>query len=224
MDWSGIWWVGVLAFGIALLIGTAIYAKRQRRRDLGEAAAHLGLKVYLGPNPFSSEECKGVNLFSRGYGGKWKNMAADKVDNPSAFLFDFAYRFGLRLVASVGYSQNVAAFLAQMTSLPDFQMTPATLLDRLAPKLGLQAIRFESRPKFGKKYWLRGKDEILVKSLFTDGLLDSLATCDPQASWSIEKSGRWLFVYRHGQSSSPHDLPSFFSAAQRIANLFLDPH
>src|SRR5260370_26843743 len=77
MDWYGMWWVGVLAFGIALMIGTAIYAKRQRRSDLGAAATHLGYKVYLGPTPFSPEECKGVNLFSRGYGGKWENMAAD---------------------------------------------------------------------------------------------------------------------------------------------------
>lgn len=223
MDWSGIWWVGVLAFGITLLIGAAIYAKRQRSSQLRAAAAQLGFKAYQGPNPFSSEERDGVNLFSRGYGGKWKNIAADNVDIPAIFLFDFTYRFGLRFIASVGYSQNVAAFLAQMTSLPDFQLTPATSLDRLGPKLGLRAIRLESRPKFGKKYWLRAKDEMLVKALFTNALVDGLMACDPQASWSVEKSGRWLLVYRHGKSSTPQALPSFWSSAHTIGNLFLRP-
>jgi hypothetical protein len=224
MDWSGAWWVGVLAFGIALLIGAAIYAKRKRSSGLGAAAAQIGFKVYEGPTPFSSSERDGVNLFSRGYGGKWRNMAADNMDVPSAFLFDFSYRFGLRLIASMGYSQNVAAFSAQMTSLPDFQLTPATLLDRLAPKLGLQAIRFESRPKFGKKYWLRANDEISVRALFRDALLDGVMGCDPHAGWSVEKSGRWLFVYRHGKSLAPHALPSFWTSAHKIADLFLTPH
>jgi hypothetical protein len=224
MDWSGVWWVGVLAFAFALLTATAIYASRQGRSGLATAAAQLGFKVYLGPNPFSPSERKGVNLFSRGYGGKWKNMVADKVDVPSLFLFDFTYRFGLRLAANVSYSQTVAAFSARMTSLPDFQLTPATFLDRLAPKVGLQAIRVDSRPKFGKKYWLRSKDEILVKALFTGALVDGLLVYDPRTVWSVEKSGGWLFVYRHGKSSAPQALRGFWSSAHTIADLFLTPH
>ena len=44
------WWVGVLVFVIALLIGAVIYANRQRSAGLAVAAAQLGLKAYLGPN------------------------------------------------------------------------------------------------------------------------------------------------------------------------------
>lgn len=223
MDWSGMWWVGVLVFAIALLIGAVIYANRQRSAGLAVAAAQLGLKAYLGPNPFASER-KGVNLFSRGYGGTWRNMLTENADIPSAFLFDFAYRFGLRIIASVRYSQSVAAFSAQMTSVPDFQLTPATSLDRLAPRLGMQAIRIEARPQFAKKYWLRSKDEILAKALFTNLLVDRLMSCDPQGGWSAEKSGGWLFVYRHGKLFAPQALPGFWRSAQTIADLFLRPH
>jgi hypothetical protein len=224
MDWSGPWWLGIIAVGITLLIGTAIYAQRKRRSRLLAAAGQLGFKVYAGPSPFSSVERKGINLFSRGYGGMWKNMAADKVDTPSIFLFDFTYRFGLRFVASVRYSQNVAAFSARMTNLPDFQLTPTTLPDRLAPKLGLQAIRFDSRPKFNEKYWLRSKDDLLVKALFSDALIDGLMAFDPQTRWSVEKSGGWLIVYRHGMLSAPQALRNFWSSAHAIADLFLRPH
>jgi hypothetical protein len=223
MDWSGPWWLLVLGFGLALLIGAAVYASRSRRSGLSSAAAQLGLRAFNGPAPFSTEERKTFNLFSRGYGGKWANMFADNVETPSALFFDFSYRFGLRFIASVTYHQSVAAFFARLTSLPDFQLTPATSIERIAPKLGLQAIRFDSRPDFGKRYWLRASDEIAVRALFTDAFLDRLSTTDPRAAWYVEKSGGWLLVYRHGKSVGAQTLPDFWPASRTIANLFLTP-
>jgi hypothetical protein len=224
MDWSGPWWLVVLGLGLALLIATAVYARRSRSSGFAAAAAQLGFRAFSDPTPFSPEERKGLNLFSRGYGGKWTNMFADNPETPSALFFDFSYRFGLRFVASVGYRQNVAAFSVRLTSLPDFQLTPATALDRIAPKLGLQAIRFESRPEFGRKYWLRATDEIPVRALFTDLFIDHLSTTDPRAAWYVEKTGRWLIIYQHGKSFAPPHLPHFLQASRAMADLFLAPH
>ena len=151
MSWSGEWWIGVLGGALVLLIGTVLYARRSRTSAFRSAAAHLGLSAFSGPNPFSKEERKALNLFSRGYGGKQTNMVADRPDSPSMFLFDFGYKFGLPIIANVRYNQTVVAFSARLTGTPDFQMTPATTLDRGAPKLGLQAIRFDSHPDFGSK-------------------------------------------------------------------------
>ncbi len=200
MDWSGPWWLLVLGFGLALLIGLAVYAARTRRSGLSSAAAQLGLNPLLDPDPFSAEEKKGFNLFSRGYGGKWINVFVDNEEVPSTLFFDFSYRFGLRFVASRKYYQSVAAFSARLSSLPDFQLTPATALERVASKLGLQAIQFESRPEFGKKYWLRASDEIAIRALFTDTFIDRLSTTDPRAAWYVEKSGGWLLVYLKRQA------------------------
>jgi hypothetical protein len=221
MDWSGPWWLIVLGFALALLIGTAVYARRSRRSGFFGAAARLGLAPFLGPVPFNPEERKGFNLFSRGYSATWTNLMVDNPDVPSALLFDFSYRFGLRIIASVGYSQTVAAFSARLTSLPDFQLTPTTSLERMAPKLGLQGLYFESRPEFRKRYWLRARDEISVRAIFTDTRIDHLAASDPQAMWYVEKIGRWLLVYSHGRTYSPADLPGFFVAARAMADLFL---
>lgn len=223
MDWSGPWWLFVLGFGLALLIGVAVYARRSRRSGLGSSAERLGLKELKGTAPFSTEEEKGFNLFSRGYAGKWTNIFADNPEMPSALFFDFSYRFGLRLIASVGYSQSVAAFSAHLTSLPDFQLTPATSLERLAPKVGLQSLRFESRPEFGKRYWLRSGDEMAVRAFFTDAFIDRLSITDPKAAWYVEKSGRWLLVYLHGKSCAPSGFTDFFQACRSMADLFLTP-
>lgn len=224
MDWSGPWWLLVLGLGLALLIGAAVYARRSRRSGLGSSAAQVGLRELNGTAPFSTEEKKGFNLFSRGYAGKWTNMFADNPEMPSALLLDFSYRFGLRFIASVTYSQSVAAFSARVTGLPDFQLTPATSLERLAPKLGLQALRFETRPEFGKRYWLRSSEEIATRALFTDTFIDRLASVDPQAKWYVEKSGGWLLVYRHGTLFGPPDLQSFWHTSRMIADLFLHPN
>jgi hypothetical protein len=105
MDWSGTWWLIALGFGLALLIGTAIYARRSRRSGFLAVAAQLGFGPLNGPISFTPEERKGFNLFSRGYSGKWTNMFADNPEMPSAMFFDFSYRFGLRLIASVGYAK-----------------------------------------------------------------------------------------------------------------------
>lgn len=224
MDWSGPWWLLVLVFALALLIGCAVYAARTRRSGLISAAALLGLKPLQSPNPFSTEEKKGFNLFSRGYGGKWINLLADIGEPPSVLFFDFSYRFGLRLIASRKYYQSVAAFSARLTSLPDFQLTPATTLERIAPKLGLLAIQFESRPEFGKKYWLRASNEIAIRALFNDTFIDRLSSTDPRAAWYVEKSGGWLLVYLHGKSCAPAGLPRFIEASRAMAGLFLSPH
>jgi hypothetical protein len=223
MDWSGPWWLVVLGLGLALLIGVAFYARRSRTSKLGSVAAQLGFRAFSAPPPFSPEERKGFNLFSRGYAGRRSNMFADNPEAPSTLFFDFNYRFGLRFVASVGYHQTVAAFPVCLTNLPDFQLTPATSLDRMAPKLGLQAIRFESRPEFGKKYWLRAVDEIAARALFTDAFLDRLSTADPNAAWHLEKSGGWLIIYQHGKSCAPPALAHFLQASRILADLFLIP-
>ena len=183
MDWSGPWWLAVVGLGLVFLIGAAVYARRSRSSGFISVAAQFDLKAWERPTPFSLEERKGFNLFSRGYGVKWANMFADDLEAPSTLCFDFSYRFGLRFVANVGYRQSVAAFSARLTSLPDFQLTPATFLDRILMKLGMQSIRFRSRPDFGKKSWLRARDEFGVRALFSDAFLDRLAFADPRAAW-----------------------------------------
>jgi hypothetical protein len=150
-------------------------------------------------------------------------MVADRPDPPSMLLFDFGYKFGLPILANVRYNQTVAAFSARLTGVPDFQMTPATTLDRAAPKLGLQAIHFDSHPDFGTKYWLRAKDETAVRSFFSSSFLDRLKTSDPGANWSVEKAGRWLIIYRHNALFSPKLMPEFWRSVHGMANLFLDP-
>jgi hypothetical protein len=224
MAWSSEWWIVVLVFGIGLLIGARSYAIRARRRGLKGASLTMGLGASLRAVPFSRQERKQINLISRGNSRKWSNILADREAEPKQLLFDFSYLFGLPLIAGIRYRQSVAAFSVRLSGIPDFQMTPATTLDRAAGKLGLQAIRFESHPDFGRKYWLRTGDETAVRAFFTGPFLDRLATADPAANWSVEKAGRWLVVYRHNVLFPPAAILQFWQNAGALASLFLEPH
>jgi hypothetical protein len=151
-------------------------------------------------------------------------MVADRPDSPSMFLFDFGYKFGLPIIANVRYNQTVTAFSSRLTDIPDFQMTPATALDRAAPKLGFQAIHFDARPDFGNKYWLRAENETAVRAFFSNSFLDRLKILDPAANCSVEKAGRWLIIYHHNTLFSLKAIPEFWRYTRGLANLFLDPH
>jgi hypothetical protein len=215
-DW---FWIGLLGFGVAVLVGASIYGAHSRRKAFQSAAMSLGLELFLKQRPFTKEESKKFKLFSRGNSGKWVNVWSNQPG--TRLLFDFRYVFGIPLLAARRYAQTVAAFAAGITGLPDFQLTPATSLDRFAPKLGFKAIRNDRRPEFSKRYWLRSDQEFEVSALFTEALIDQLALLDRRAEYSIEKGGHWVIVYRHGLTVSPVALVDFWKNAERLAALFV---
>jgi hypothetical protein len=212
-------WIGVLALGPVTLVGVRIYAARSRRKAFRSAAVAIGLDAFPKTRPIPRRTSKKFNLFSRGNSGRGINICSDQI--VSRLLFDFRYVFGIPLIASRRYAQTVAAFSVGIAGLPDFQLTPATRLDRVAPKLGFKAIRSDRRPEFNKRYWLRSDEDFRVSALFTDQLIDHLASIDLRAEYSIEKGGDWLILYRHGVLTSPASLADFWRSAERLAALFV---
>jgi hypothetical protein len=138
-----------------------------------------------------------------------------------------AFRFQLSLRVEVHCQRELSpkrrSILRALNQPPDFQLTPAKSLERIAPKLGFHAIHFDSRPEFGKKYWLRATNEIAVRAFFSDSFVDHLLAADPNSLWYVEKSGHWLLVYRHEVLFAPRQIPAFMQESQSIAGLFLAP-
>ncbi len=215
-DW---FWILLLAFGVVVLVGARVFGARSRRKAFCAAAAGLGLGMSQKTRPISRRESKKFNLFSRGNSRKWINICSDPIG--SRLLFDFRYVFGIPLIASRRYAQTVAAFSVGRSGLPDFQLTPATSLDRIVPKLGFKAIRNERHPEFNKRYWLRGDQDFQIGALFTDQLIDRLTSLDCRGEYSIEKGGDWLIVYRHDVLVSPESIADFWKFAEQLAGLFV---
>jgi len=75
--------------------------------------------------------------------------------------------------------------------------------------------------EFNKRYWLRGDKDFQISALFTDQLVDRLASLDRRAEYSIEKGGDWLIVYRHGVVMSPAAIADFWNFAEQLGELFV---
>jgi hypothetical protein len=224
MDWSGEWWVLILGPGLVILVVGILYFTRSRAFRFRSAAAQLELIALQGLNPISDEDKKGFNLFSRGSGGRITNLFGDRVNSPSRLLFDFADHFGPSSQTNPTCQQTVAAFAAPTGGLPDFQMIPACALEGAPLSLDPPLIRFESQPDFARRFALRADNETAIRAFFSSSFLNRFTASDPEASWSVEKAGRWLLVYRGNEFFAPDAIPESWQRAQALANLFLEPH
>jgi hypothetical protein len=221
MDWvSPKLWLPIMFVGFALLTVLVIHAQRMRQVEWRQAALPIGFMPFTGNLPFEGSARKSFRLFNRGFtGNKWQNVYSNDVANPSAFLFDFTYTFGIPFVRSKVYRQTVAAFLVGSVNLPDFQLAPFDILDRLAPKMGFQAIEFGSHPEFNRRYWLRSSREAAVRTIFTHRFLD-LLTSYRETAWSVEKAGQWMVFYQQNAIIHGDFMAKFwFSCCELISTM-----
>ena len=223
MDWSGEWWVLILGPGLVILVVGVLYFTRSRAFRFRSAAAQLEFIALQGLNPISDEDKKGFNLFSRGSGGKITNLFGDRVNSPSRLLFDFADNSGSSPQTIAKCQQTVAAFAAP-AGIPSFQMISARALEGAPLSVGPPPIRFDSHPEFDRRYALRADNETAIRAFFDSPFLDRLTAADPESGWSVERTGRWLLVYRHNEFFAPDAIPESWQRAHALANLFLQPH
>lgn len=219
MDWSSPWlWIPVLTVGIGLAIGIRIY-NRVTRKKLITKFVRTSRFERVKEKPFSRDESKLLPLFQRGNSGRFVDVLRD---DSGMLLFDYRYRFGMPGVASVIYTQTVAALPVVDGSIPDFQLAPKQFLDKVGTRLGVKAISLKAFPNFSAQRWLRGIDTFAVENKFTH-VAPIIEQLDPTAQWSIDKCGNWILVYRHASTVSPSQLSGFAEFARKIAQVLVQP-
>jgi hypothetical protein len=223
MDWSGEWWVLILGPGLVILVAGILYFTRSRAFRFRSGAAQLGLIALQGLNPIGDEDKNGLRLLSRGSGGKITNLFGDRVNAPSRLLFDFADQVGPSAQDTASCNQTVAAFKAS-DGIPDFQVTPTSAPDVASSSQGPPPISFDSHPDFARRYALRAESKEAILAFFSPSFLKRLTASDPEGTWSMEKAGRWLLVYRHNVPFPAQAIPESFQRAESLANLFLEGH
>ncbi len=218
MDWGSPWiWLPVLAIGIGLVVWIRIYSSRSRKRDFLANAAALGFRPALKGKPLSPTERRLIPLFRSGNSAKFRYV----MKHPSgALLFDYQYRFGLPLIASVIYYQTVAALPVPHDGIPDFCLSPATSVDRVGMKLGISNVAVESVPEFSSRYYLRGRDSAAIASLFTD-IGPEWMRIDAGGNLFVEKGGHWLVVYERARVVLPQFFEAFLQEGSAIADLIM---
>jgi hypothetical protein len=223
-----------------VLIGTVLLAgvisllslvnRGRRRKEIGEVASRLGMQYSPEDDGFRRELFFMYPLFQRGHpdARKASNFLRGVRNGMDVVLFDYSYTTqhgigrGFEFKPSgviknySRYSQSVAAIRLREKVLPQFEMSPEGLVQKVGALMGMQDIDFESHPEFSRRYRLRGKSEEAVRRVFTPQVLGYFSQAP---GWSLEANGEWLVCYR-GRQMAPDELDTFLEETTRIARIF----
>ncbi len=218
---------GLLLFGIifsivvGLLIAKYILQKAPKRmRALEAAAINIGFR-FDGLDWMDRHSAPQLStaLFHAGYGRRSYNIMTGLSSGLQTSLFDYQFATGGD-ESSTCHFQTVAAFRKEGFRLPNFEMRPEGVLQKIGDAFTRKDIHFESHPEFSRRYQLRGDPPEEVRQLFSANLLSYLEGLDRKKKWRLEASDQTLIVYRADVTVKPADLPNFLQDTSAIASSF----
>ncbi len=199
--------MGAVLVLVAVFLVLVMRATKKRREEMAMVAEALGWGFQ--PHRFSlkGKPYARLPLLRRGSFGT--NALLKEGEAVSFFDFTYVVHTGKSSQAVI---QTVALFQSE-GDLPRFSLRPEHFGDRIASKLGWKDIDFEDEEDFSNAYFLKGKDESAVRSLFNWHLRDHLSR---EQGWSLEGEGHWVLIYRHGKRASPGDYARFIEATETL--------
>ncbi len=192
--------------------------KSTRTKDLSLLAPKIGYyfdaKDPLGVRPLLGD----FRLFKSGNHKIVKNLFWKDIPSEDLKLRLFDYHYTVHTGNSaVTYRQTVFFVNSKELGLPHFILKPENLLHTAGAFLGLDDIDFDHYPDFSKAYYLKGKDEYLIRQLFTDEVLEYFSK---RNGWWIEGLNYFLIIYENNKRVKPELIPGFEKRSMSIFDLF----
>ena len=209
----------VLADLVALFgfVSGGMYFSKLYRRRRGRAMTAAGMA--LGFASTSEDELRFPEirlLTGKGSRATYRNVLRGKAASYETFIFDFCY------VVSAGrttraVNQTVSAFHLPGANMPDFQLRPRTLEDKIGRLFGAKQLKFEANPMFSDRYLATGADLESAATLFTPGVLSFFEGLENNFL-TVEGYWDWVIVYRPEHRVKPAELGEFLETASQIAS------
>ena len=159
-----------------------------------------------------------LEIFNTGYAKTIKNSFSIVFNNSKIYFFDYNYTVGGGK-SSRTYSLTVAVFKSP-NNIPQFYMRPEGFLDKIPEVFGYNDIDFAHREIFSKKYYLKSNDEIGIRSLFNDYVLEFFET---HPGYYIESNNGYIAIYKYTYIN-PDKYHQFIDDVKNIISLFLESH
>ena len=204
-------------FFVGLLI--LIFWRKGKKRTEQFALISAELKLNFFPKGSTSlfERLKAFHLFSKGRSRKIKNLMEGEANKVELAIFDYQYTTGGG-ENSHTYRQSILFFRSPKLHLPDFSLRPENVFHKIGGAFGYKDIDFVTHPIFSKSYLLRGDDEVSIRGLFNNELLNFIQS---QQKISIEGSGDQLIFYRNKNRVKPEEVESFMEEGFQVFGQFL---
>lgn len=214
-------WLPISA-GIVLVVATLLVAglilERRRREALAALALEIGFQ-YLGKDWGNEAPQLGAPLFRKGRNREFRNIMAGSASGLPAYLCDYQYVTGGGR-SSQTHFQTVAGFTKSGAVMPEFELQPEGVLQKIGDAFVHKDIDFDTHPEFSRRMQLRSPEEQKTRELFSSGLLSYLEGLDPAKKWRIEGTGNTLLLYRGGKRVKPGEVKSFLAETSTIASQF----
>ncbi len=184
-------------------------SRRQKRSELLAQVAHrLDLDFTEVDQSHLIAMLRDFRLFRRGSSRKIYHVMSrrDVLAGLKIWLFDYHYTVSSGK-SSATYRQSVMFVHSTDLGLPGFFMRPEQIIDKIGSWLGIRDINFEQHPDFSRQYYLKGPDEELIRSTFTEPILHFFTV---EKDWFLEGLNYYLILYQERRLQPPEQLEKMY--------------
>jgi len=209
----------VLILAAAVIVYT-YYADRKRALEFEQLSREMGFTFDANGGDLEGLFSKQVfRLFGYGHRKRIRNTLGGKRREVEVRLFEYTYTTGSGKNQSSS-SQTVALYTLEGQALPDFEIKPEGLFDKLASKLGRVEIDFAEDAEFSNKFQLTSADETAVRSLFGMAVRGWFTV---HRGISVEAADGRLLVYRRNKRVAPQNLRQFYEECSQLVDYLCRP-
>ena len=159
-------------------------------------------------------------LFRRGSQKRITNILRQRDPMHETELNVFDYHYAVQTNNATRHvNQSVFFVNSKLLALPEFRMQPEQLLHLVGSWLGFDDIDFEKYPEFSDAYYLKGKDEEMIRHVMRPRLLNFFTV---ERNWHVEGVGYFLVMYKHRGLFKPHRVHDLIDKGQRVMHLLSD--
>lgn len=210
-------------FGIVLVILAVLgyqlysYATRGTRSEAYKALfSQTGLKPVAKNriDRFQYQLPLGFNLFHHSYGTKeFQNVGHGTIDDLEITVFTFKnwWRVGRERRS---YTYDVVCIQFNAPKLPAFTVYSESMWQRVRSLFGHNDIDFDSHPKFSRMYWLVGENEVAIRRVLTDEVIQYFEGITPPAVTEVDSYA--AVHYRLIDGQDPMEIHAMFEDAVNI--------
>jgi hypothetical protein len=200
-----------IALSVLIVIVWAAYAYNKRRAEAFRAFALRRGLSFSGLAAIDIERSFEIfRLFSEGFEKKAANFISGEAGGVQIFIFDYSYKYIIRTgdvrQTPQTQSQTVLILRSDRLDLPQFQLYPRNILNKVFSALEKKDIDLQEHSEFSNAYVLKADNKNDIQKVFGDQALSYLGKHTGSA---IEGNGNTLIFYRSNALLKPDDLNSF---------------
>ena len=216
-------WLPFVAGAIVLAIAIAVIKsilERRRKAALTAIALQMGFN-YEGEAWSNPEQAPHLEtpIFNKGRSREFSNIMTGSTAGFRTSLFDYRFVVGGGK-SSQTYSQTIASFTNPGISMPEFELQPEGIMQKIGDVFVHKDIDFDSHPEFSRRLQLRSPEEGKTRELFTPTLLTFLEGLEPSKKWRLEGVKKTLLIYRSKKRVKPEEFRAFLEETSAIATQF----